>query len=126
MPVKLQANGVRLVLSFENRQKNGQEKYKPDQSPPLPVTNRVIHLSQAAGWLKTILLELLTNFEHLRKVKHQYDWESASEEGIRWVPLIQVSSRLMMEDNEIREFHIPIKRYIHNHSDHRQPRRVPI
>ena len=35
------------------------------------------------------------------------DFDRAFEEGIRWVAPIQVSSRLVMEDTEIRGFHIP-------------------
>ena len=40
-------------------------------------------------------------------MKQQDDWELAFEEGIRWVAPIQVSSRLVMEDTEIRGCHIP-------------------
>ena len=57
--------------------------------------------------LNTILFGLLTNPDQLRQVKQQNDWERAFEEGIRWVAPIQVSSRLVMEDTEIRAFHIP-------------------
>ena len=57
--------------------------------------------------LNTILFGLLTNPDQLRQVKQQDDWERAFEEGIRWVAPIQVSSRLVMEDTEIRGFHIP-------------------
>ena len=88
MSVKLQANGICLVHRFEHRQKNGREKYKPDHSPPLPVINRAIHLLQAAGWLNAIQFDLLTNPEQLRQVKHQDDWESGSDDTIRWVPMI--------------------------------------
>ncbi|MDB5583824.1 MAG: Plantinducible protein PinF2 cytochrome P450like contributes to virulence, partial [Bradyrhizobium sp.] len=34
-------------------------------------------------------------------------WRSAFEEGVRWVAPIQVSSRLVMEDTEIRGHFIP-------------------
>ena len=57
--------------------------------------------------LNTILFGLLTNLDQLRQVKQQDDWERAFEEGVRWVAPIQVSSRLVMEDTEIRGFHIP-------------------
>ena len=45
--------------------------------------------------------------DQLHQVKQQDDWERAFEEGIRWVAPIQVSSRLVMEDTEIRGCHIP-------------------
>ena len=89
MSVKLQANGVCLVHSFEHRQKNDREKYKPGHSPPLPVTNRAINLMQAARWLNTIVFELMNNPEQLRQVKDHDDRESASKETICWVLLIQ-------------------------------------
>ncbi len=57
--------------------------------------------------LNTILYGLLTNPDQLAEVKRQNDWERAFEEGIRWVAPIQVSSRLVMEDTEIRGCHIP-------------------
>ncbi|MBL6624988.1 MAG: cytochrome P450 [Alphaproteobacteria bacterium] len=56
--------------------------------------------------LNTILYGLLTNPDQLAEVKRQNDWERAFEEGIRWVAPIQVSSRLVMEDTEIRGCHI--------------------
>ncbi len=88
MSGKLQANGVCLVHSFEHRQKNDREKYKPDHSLPLPVINRAINLLQAAGWLNTIVFELLNNPKQLRQVKQHDDGESATKETIRWVPMI--------------------------------------
>ena len=57
--------------------------------------------------LNTILYGLLTNPDQLAEVKRKNDWERAFEEGIRWVAPIQVSSRLVMEDTEIRGCHIP-------------------
>ena len=57
--------------------------------------------------LNTILCGLLTNPDQLQQVKQQDDWERAFEEGIRWVAPIQVSSRLVTEDTEIRGYHIP-------------------
>ena len=57
--------------------------------------------------LNTILYGLLTNPDQLQQVKQQEDWERAFEEGIRWVAPIQVSSRLVTEDTEIRGYHIP-------------------
>ena len=57
--------------------------------------------------LNTILCGLLTNPDQLQQVKQQDDWERAFEEGIRWVAPIQVSSRLVTEDTEIRGHHIP-------------------
>lgn len=57
--------------------------------------------------LCTILYGLLTNPEQLEEVRRNEDWKLAFEEGVRWVAPIQVSSRLVMEDTEIRGFHIP-------------------
>ena len=57
--------------------------------------------------LNTILYGLLTNPDQLAEVKRKNDWGRAFEEGIRWVAPIQVSSRLVMEDTEIRGCHIP-------------------
>jgi cytochrome P450 len=57
--------------------------------------------------LNTILYGLLTNPDQLAEVKRKNDWERAFEEGIRWVAPIQVSSRLVTEDTEIRGCHIP-------------------
>ena len=57
--------------------------------------------------LNTILYGLLTNPDQLAEVKNRNDWERAFEEGIRWVAPIQLSSRLVTEDTEIRGCHIP-------------------
>ncbi|WP_316187048.1 MULTISPECIES: cytochrome P450 [unclassified Bradyrhizobium] len=57
--------------------------------------------------LLTILYGLLTNPEQLAAVRAQDKWRSAFEEGVRWVAPIQASSRLVMEDTEIRGCLIP-------------------
>src|SRR3569832_1917972 len=57
--------------------------------------------------LLTILYGLLTNPEQLAAVREQNKWRSAFEEGVRWVAPIQASSRLVMEDTEIRGCLIP-------------------
>ncbi len=57
--------------------------------------------------LMTVLYGLLTNPDQLEEVQRKGDWMQAFEEGIRWVAPIQVSSRLVMEDTEIRGFAIP-------------------
>jgi len=57
--------------------------------------------------LNTILYGLLTNKDQLAEVKQNNDWSKAFEEGIRWVAPIQVSSRLVTEDTEIRGYTIP-------------------
>ena len=57
--------------------------------------------------LCTILYGLLTNPDQLEEVRRNEDWKLAFEEGVRWVAPIQVSSRLVMEDTEIRDCHIP-------------------
>jgi len=57
--------------------------------------------------LSTILYGLLTEPEQLEEVRRSGKWGAAFEEGIRWVAPIQASSRLVMEDVEIRGFLIP-------------------
>ena len=55
----------------------------------------------------TVIYGLLTNPEQLQQVRQDGLWKEAFEEAIRWVAPIQVSSRLVMEDTEIRGCHIP-------------------
>jgi cytochrome P450 len=50
----------------------------------------------------TILYGLLTNPEQREACKADGLWNAAFEEGVRWVAPIQASSRLVMEDTEIR------------------------
>lgn len=57
--------------------------------------------------LNTILYGLLTNPDQLAEVKRNDDWDKAFEEGVRWVAPISASSRLVMEDVEIRGCLIP-------------------
>ncbi len=57
--------------------------------------------------LNTILYGLLTNPDQLEEVKRNADWDKAFEEGVRWVAPIQASARLVLEDTEIRGYHIP-------------------
>ncbi|MFK7889235.1 MAG: cytochrome P450 [Granulosicoccus sp.] len=57
--------------------------------------------------LDTIIYGLLTNPAQLEEVRRNDDWSKAFEEGVRWVAPIQASSRLVMQDTEIRGYHIP-------------------
>jgi len=57
--------------------------------------------------LLTILYGLLTNRDQLDTLKDSGAWGSAFEEGVRWVAPIQVSSRLVTEDTQIRGIDIP-------------------
>lgn len=57
--------------------------------------------------LNTTLYGLLTNPDQLAEVKENADWIKAFEEGIRWVAPISASSRLVMEDVEIRGCLVP-------------------
>ncbi|QDC08426.1 cytochrome P450 [Oceanicola sp. D3] len=57
--------------------------------------------------LCTILYGLLTNPDQLEQVKAGGDWVKAFEEGVRWVAPISVSGRYVLEDTEIRGYHIP-------------------
>ena len=52
--------------------------------------------------LNTILYGLLANPDQLEEVRRNDDWDKAFEEGVRWVAPISASSRLVMEDTEIR------------------------
>lgn len=56
--------------------------------------------------LLTILYGLLTNPDQLEEVKRTSAWETAFQEGVRWVAPIQVSGRVAMEDTEIRGYPI--------------------
>ena len=55
----------------------------------------------------TIIYGLLTNPDQFEACKRDALWLDAFEEGVRWVAPIQASSRLVMEDTEIRGFFIP-------------------
>ncbi|SFR06483.1 cytochrome P450 [Poseidonocella sedimentorum] len=55
----------------------------------------------------TILFGLLQAPEQLVALKVSGEWGKAFEEGVRWVAPIQASSRLVMEDTEIRGITIP-------------------
>ena len=57
--------------------------------------------------LLTILFGLLTNPDQCAIVREENRWRDAFEEGVRWVAPIQASSRLVMEDTEIRGCFIP-------------------
>jgi len=57
--------------------------------------------------LATVVYGLLTNPDQLQQVKQNSLWKEAFEEAIRWVAPIQVSSRLVTEDTEIRGYQIP-------------------
>lgn len=52
--------------------------------------------------LLTILYGLFTNPDQLEACTAEGLWDAAFEEGVRWVAPIQASSRLVMEDTEIR------------------------
>jgi len=56
--------------------------------------------------INTAIYGLLSNPEQLEEVKRLEDWNKAFEESIRWVAPIQVSSRVVMEDTEIRDFRL--------------------
>jgi cytochrome P450 len=57
--------------------------------------------------LLTILYGLLTNPDQLEELKRTGNWGAAFEEGVRWVAPIQVSSRRVIEDTQIRGCDIP-------------------
>ncbi len=99
-------------------------KANPDQSAlsvminaedPIEMSQIVSNIKIAIGGgineprdaLLTILYGLLTNPDQLEQMKSTGDWATAFEEGVRWVAPIQVSSRVAIEDTEIRGFTIP-------------------
>ncbi len=57
--------------------------------------------------LLTIIYGLLTNPDQFADAKRDNLWLAAFEEGARWVAPIQVSSRRVTQDTEIRGYHIP-------------------
>ncbi len=64
-------------------------------------------LNEPRDALLTILYGLLTNPDQMDHVKKTGAWGDAFDEGVRWVAPIQVSSRLVVEDTEIRGIAIP-------------------
>jgi cytochrome P450 len=82
---------------------------------PIPWSQIVSNIKIAIGGgineprdaLLTILYGLLRNPDQLAALKESGDWGAAFEEGVRWVAPIQVSSRLALEDVEIRGVTIP-------------------
>ena len=82
---------------------------------PIPESQMIANVKIAIGGgineprdaLLTILYGLLTNPDQLDAVRAGSKWRSAFEEGVRWVAPIQASSRLVMEDTEIRGCFIP-------------------
>ncbi|CUH80503.1 cytochrome P450 [Tropicibacter naphthalenivorans] len=97
---------------------------EPDQSAlsvmihaenPIPWSQIVANIKIAIGGgineprdaALTILYGLLTNPDQLEEIKASGNWSAAFEEGVRWVAPIQVSSRLVLEDTQIRDYDIP-------------------
>ena len=82
---------------------------------PIPESQIIANVKIAIGGgineprdaLLTILYGLLTHPDQLDAVRAAGNWRSAFEEGVRWVAPIQASSRLVMEDTEIRGCFIP-------------------
>lgn len=82
---------------------------------PIPMSQIYANIKIAIGGgineprdaLSTIVFGLLTEPEQLEEVRRSGKWGAAFEEGVRWVAPIQASSRLVMEDVEIRGCHIP-------------------
>lgn len=64
-------------------------------------------LNEPRDALLTILYGLLTDPDQAAEVTRSEQWGVAFDEGVRWVAPIQVSSRLVMEDTEIRGITIP-------------------
>lgn len=79
---------------------------------PIPTSQIYANIKIAIGGgineprdaLLTILYGLLTNPDQRADIRETGDWARAFEEAIRWVAPIQVSSRLVKEDTEIRGY----------------------
>lgn len=56
--------------------------------------------------MNTIVIGLLTHPDQLEQVKRDDDWDRAFEEGVRWVAPISVSSRVAVQETEIRGYSI--------------------
>ena len=77
---------------------------------PIPESQIIANVKIAIGGgineprdaLLTILYGLLTNPDQCQAVRAGEKWRAAFEEGVRWVAPIQASSRLVMQDTEIR------------------------
>ncbi|PIB23132.1 cytochrome [Amylibacter kogurei] len=82
---------------------------------PLPLSQIRSNIKIAIGGgineprdaLMTVLYGLLSNPEQQHDVVKNQRWNDAFEEAIRWVAPIQVSSRLVMTDTQIRGLDIP-------------------
>lgn len=82
---------------------------------PIPMSQIIANIKIAIGGgineprdaLSTILFGLLTEPEQLEEVRRTGKWGPSFEEGVRWVAPIQASSRLVLEDVEIRGCFIP-------------------
>jgi cytochrome P450 len=82
---------------------------------PIPESQIIANVKIAIGGgineprdaLLTIHYGLLTNPDQCEAVRAGAKWRAAFEEGVRWVAPIQASSRLVMEDTEIRGHLIP-------------------
>lgn len=82
---------------------------------PIPMSQIYANIKIAIGGgineprdaLATIVYGLLADPAQLEEVKRQDCWGQAFEEGIRWVAPIQASSRVVLEDTEIRGIAVP-------------------
>jgi len=99
-------------------------KVEPDQSvlsvmlnadKPIEIEHMLSNIKIAIGGgvneprdaLLTVLFGLLSNPDQKQAALDGGLWDIAFEEAIRWVAPIQVGSRLLTEDTEIRGVHIP-------------------
>jgi len=99
-------------------------KADPDQSAlsvmvnaedPIPWSQIVANIKIAIGGgvneprdaMLTIIFGLLNNRDQLEELTRTSEWGKAFEEGVRWVAPIQASSRMAVEDTEIRGLEIP-------------------
>ena len=89
--------------------------YMVNAGDPIPESQMIANIKIAIGGgineprdaLLTVLFGLLSHRDQLDAVRAGEKWRTAFEEGVRWVAPIQASSRLVMEDTEIRGCFIP-------------------
>lgn len=110
MDANLEKNAERLKLKADNSALS----VMINAEKPIPWSQIVANVKIAIGGgineprdaLLTVIYGLLTNPDQLEEIERTENWMAAFEEAVRWVAPIQASSRLVMEDTEIRGFDI--------------------
>lgn len=113
----LEMNALLDSLQSRHRESPNHSAFSVMLNDPDPIPESQIYanikiaigggINEPRDALNTIVIGLLENPDQLAEVKRNNDWNRAFEEGVRWVAPIQVSSRLVTEDTELRGFTIP-------------------